>query len=384
MNNKIFMVCAFLLNGKDARTTHILEVYRNLMKFDDIYLFAPRPEKKKMDLQSHNVIFIPCIKSFFKPLFYQFFLFFYLLYYTFKQSPDVIYCRQSGLSISPLLISMIFRIPYIVEVNGLRMEEMEMSDKPKIFIIISKICEKLNFSFAKKIVVVTPSLKTILHDIHNISCDKIEIIQNGANINLFKSLDQTESREKLDIAIKQNYICFIGHLAPWQGVEYLTQAAPRILEVYSNTRFLIVGDGSMKTKWMQFVDELGISENFIFPGIIPYEQVPIYINASDVCVTPKKPIKSGYSPLKLYEYMACGKPVVATRTNGFEIIEKYDAGILINPENSKEFADAIISLLKSKDIRNRMGKNGRELVSKNYSWERVAQKISDVCKNVTV
>lgn len=82
--------------------------------------------------------------------------------------------------------------------------------------------------------------------------------------------------------------------------------------------------------------------------------------------------------------MACGKPVVATRTNGFEIIEKYDAGILINPENSEEFADAIISLLKSKNIRNRMGKNGREFVSKNYSWERVAQKISDVCENVTV
>lgn len=67
--------------------------------------------------------------------------------------------------------------------------------------------------------------------------------------------------------------------------------------------------------------------------MVPYQKVPLYINASDICVTAKKSLKSGYSPLKLYEYMACGKQVVANRVNGFEILEKNKAGILVEPEN---------------------------------------------------
>jgi glycosyltransferase involved in cell wall biosynthesis len=146
-------------------------------------------------------------------------------------------------------------------------------------------------------------------------------------------------------------------------------------------KFLIVGDGIMKTKWIQLVNKLKISDKFIFTGRVPYEAVPLYINTSDICVTPKKPIKSGYSPLKLYEYMACCKPVVATRTNGFEIIEEYNAGILINPKNSKEFADAIKTLLHNNNLRIKYGRNGREYVIKNHSWESVVKKVAALCES---
>jgi len=74
--------------------------------------------------------------------------------------------------------------------------------------------------------------------------------------------------------------------------------------------------------------------------------VPEYINASNVCVVPKIPLKSGHSPLKLYEYMACGKPVVASRISGFEILEQNNAGILVEPENPEKLAKAILKLLK--------------------------------------
>ena len=119
-----------------------------------------------------------------------------------------------------------------------------------------------------------------------------------------------------------------------------------------------------------------------FTGAVSYEKIPLYINAGDVCVVPKIPLKSGYSPLKLYEYMACGRPVIATRTEGFEILEEKNAGLLVNPENSQQFANAIIQLLTDKELGSRMGEHGRTYVVENHSWEIIARRVADVCESV--
>ena len=114
--------------------------------------------------------------------------------------------------------------------------------------------------------------------------------------------------------------------------------------------------------------------------MVPYQKVPQYINASAVCVVLKVEAKSGYSPLKLYEYMACGKPVVATRVSGFDILEECRAGLLVNTGDYQEFANAVTMLLKNGELRRELGKNGRQYVVENQSWESVARKVADVCQ----
>ena len=78
--------------------------------------------------------------------------------------------------------------------------------------------------------------------------------------------------------------------------------------------------------------------------------------------------------------MACGKPVIATNTQDFKALEEYNAGILVDPEKPDEVADAIITLLKYKELREEMGKNGREYVVENRSWEAVAREVVSVMK----
>jgi glycosyltransferase involved in cell wall biosynthesis len=124
-----------------------------------------------------------------------------------------------------------------------------------------------------------------------------------------------------------------------------------------------------------------VSDEFIFTGIVPYEEVSKYISASDICVVPKRQLKSGYSPLKLYEYMACGKPVVASRVEGFTILEQNNAGILVEPENPENIANVIIKLLNDEKLREELGRNGREYVVKNHSWESVAKIVAEVCED---
>jgi len=294
---------------------------------------------------------------------------------------DIIY-RRHGLFHSEYFLGKQFRIPSVEEVNGLNAEVMEVTKQvDTISLRIFDWIERFNIPKADKIIVVTPTLKELLRDDYHVSEDKIVVIENGANTDLFKPMGIMKARKALNLNQDGNYICFVGSLVHYQGIEHLINCAPLVLKECPNTRFLIIGEGQMKKELAELVDQVGIQDKFIFTGSIPYEQVPLYINASDICVTPKKPLKTGYSPLKFCEYMACEKPVIATRTDGFEILEGDGAGLLTNPENPEEFADAIINLLKDEKLREDMGKNGREYVVKNHSWESVAKKVAEVCES---
>jgi len=297
---------------------------------------------------------------------------------------DIIYTRHE-LFDGTYILSRLFRTPLIKEVNGLTTDEMKVSRArhTKYFPlgIIDRV-ERFTLPKADRIIVVTSELKEALHHDYNISRDKIIVIENGANTELFKPIDANKAKEELNLDKSSNYICFVGSFERWQGIEYLINTIPYILEECPLTRLLIVGDGRIKKELIELAEQLGVSDKVIFTGMVPYEKVSLYVNASDVCVVPKKPLKSGYSPLKLCEYMACEKPVVATKTNGFEVLEEHDAGLLINPEDPKEFTNTIVKLLQNKGLRKQMGGNGRKYVVENQSWESVARKVAEVCESV--
>lgn len=177
----------------------------------------------------------------------------------------------------------------------------------------------------------------------------------------------------------------MGNLAPWQGVEYLVKAAPFILSKFPECRFLIVGDGVMKDDLIKLCKELRVEESFIFTGVIAYDRVPLYINASDTCTAPfiiARNAKIGLSPLKLYEYMACGKPVVASNISGVsDVLESSEGGIPILPENPDALAEGILKLLEDPSLRMKLGSKGLSYVTENYSWYSVAKKVNEVCKS---
>jgi glycosyltransferase involved in cell wall biosynthesis len=377
----LFVVYNSYLNSRSGSNTHVTELVANLSTMANVKFFHPK--NKNIEHSIEEMTGVPILNNIYLDvIFYQMSLFVYLAYYCITNKPDVIYNRQDNLSISSLVISKIFRISYIVEVNGLLVDEAIMYNRPSIFIKLLTINENLNYRLCNKIISVTEGVKRGLINLHNLPHDKIVVVNNGANTNLFYPMDQDTSRKKLSLEATKNYICFIGHLAPWQGIEYLIQAAPRILEKKPDTLFLIVGDGIMKNDCVRLADNLNVSDHFLFTGSVPYETVPFYINASDVCVVPKKPLKSGYSPLKLYEYMACGKPIVASNVNGFEILRQIDSGILINPDDSLEFSKTIIKLLSDIPLRKEMGINGRKYVEKHQSWKVVSKKVLTVCKDI--
>jgi Glycosyltransferase len=173
--------------------------------------------------------------------------------------------------------------------------------KLKLFIL------KKALGFSDKIISVTPGIKANLEKDYKIPGEKIVVVSNGANTSLFRPLEQEICRRELGLDFGIPFVCFVGNLAPWQGVEYLIKAASPVISRFPECRFLIVGDGAMKNDLMKLSRELGIEDRFIFTGVIAYDRVPLYINASDICTAPfifARNAKIGLSPLKLYEYMA--------------------------------------------------------------------------------
>lgn len=388
--NNIFLVYYGSFNTKSGSNIHILELLRNLKKYTNIIMFAPG--QKSVDRAITGIKYVPVIdnKYLVQPS-YEFMLSFYLLYSCIKNRPDVLYLRQNSFPFFPILLCKILKIPSIVEVNGIVLDELKVNPNSqsfayRVFSSLALRSEKFNYRHCDRIVSVTDKLRDELVRLYSIPENKICVINNGANTNVFKPLDPGQTKAELQLENSKKYVCFVGHLAGWQGVEFLIHAAPLILKKCPDTHFLVVGDGVMKDKLLEITSSLGLLNKFTFTGRIPYERVPLYINAADVCVAPfikDRNSKIGLSALKTYEYLACGKPIVASSISGVEeLIESSGGGISVTPESPEELADAVVRLLSDEETRAAMGKKGRRYVVENHSWDGVARRILDMCKDI--
>ena len=366
---------------------HIYEVSSNLTKLGHnlVLLKVIQPHKQQLplwvrvDRLSNR---IPVIGTIIAEIYTFMLVFFALVRH--RGRFDIIYRRHNAIN-SEYLLSRLFRIPFVKEVNGLEAEIQEDGDSSSIRARIVGWLERFTMPKADRIIVVTHKLRETLHLDYGIPESKIFVIENGANVDLFKPMNTVKARQELNLNQDDYYVCLVGsNLLSYQGTGRLIGAAPFILERLPDVRFLVVGGSSdsEKQEVIKTVKEAGLADNFIFTGLVPYERVPFYINASDACVVlPSIYLeRAGGSPLKLCEYMACNKPVVTSRRAEYDIVGKANAGLLVDPENPEEVAGAIAKLLENKELRGKMGKNGRRYVVENRSWEIVAEKTVEVCR----
>jgi len=347
----------------------------------------------------------------------EFFRFFYLTFYILKFRPEVIYSREDKWGFSPPLLSFIFKIPYIVEVNGLISEELKRySHYPAWIMWLVVLSEKINYLFAKKIICVAPGIKREIVKRYKVREENLAMISNGANIKLFRPLEncrgrihptrgldksspynkqsklchynfeipdnEIECQKKLGLDENNFYIGFVGYFAPWQGLEILIEAADLVKKQgYSDIKYLIVGDGGGLKKSLQTrVEKYNLKQEISFLGHIDYKNIVYYINAFDVCYLCKKGLSyQSFSPLKLYEYLACGKPVIASRIEGVsEVVEEGRCGYLFDPENATDLAEKIIQAYQERQYLTQLGTNGRKLIEEKYSWRKTAERIMEV------
>ena len=315
----------------------------------------------------------------------------WLFIYLFKvlSQYDVIYVREFYASVIALLPRLLYHKKIIYEINGLANEEQKLKSRSifnRTIVFLIKRAEKMAARNSDQIVSVTPYIARYLIKEFRCRPDRVKVISNGVNTKKFYPVHDknllSQWRERLNIGDGEILIVFIGNLAPWQGIEYLIQVAPFLLKEKKNVKFLIVGEGIWKDKYQMSVSELGLSDYFIFTGMVDHEQIPIYINIADICVLPKRKLKSGYSPIKLYEYMACGKPIISSQAEGLEFIEEEGIGRVIDPENTVSFKEALKDLIQDQKKREAMGERALFIARKRFDWEIKVIEIEKVLKEL--
>jgi len=170
-------------------------------------------------------------------------------------------------------------------------------------------------------------------------------------------------------------VLFVGGLEPRKGLEYLLHAMEFVIDVLPSTRLIAVGKTGFRgtDEWAWFsrlADRLGIGEHMDFNESVDQKTLLGFYSECDVLVLPSK--TEGWG-LSLMEAMACGKPVVASRTGGIpELVRDGTDGILVRPGDVRGLADSIVKLLKDPDLRKEMGRNGMSRV-REFSWDDTAK-----------
>lgn len=207
-----------------------------------------------------------------------------------------------------------------------------------------------------------------------VASDKISINSFGIEFQEFKPRKRaSEIRKELSISAEETVVAFVGRLEPVKGVKYLLKAAETVCRKVKNIRFLVVGDGPLRSKL-----QAGSDARIIFTGW--RNDVADILNASDLLVLPS--LSEGL-PLIILEAYALGKTVVASNVGAVSevVINGYN-GLLVPPENWKSLARAILYLIWNPDIIKYMGKNGKKFVSTKYDWGRIINQYEKIYENL--
>ncbi len=230
--------------------------------------------------------------------------------------------------------------------------------------------------WVNKIIVVAQAIKEIVINEEKVDQNKIEVIYNGVDITNFA--DQPIVSRKSEFGINEGdiVIACVGNLKPVKGHQYLLAALAKIVPENPAVKLLLVGEDGLNGKLQWFADKLNIVKNVNFLG--RRSKVSEILKLSDICVLPS--LSEGMSNAIL-EYMAAGKPVVATKVGGnAEMIEDGFNGILVEKENSVQLQEALLRLLKDPNECVVMGDNGLKRAHEYFSMLRMVNKYEKLYK----
>lgn len=220
-----------------------------------------------------------------------------------------------------------------------------------------------------------------------ISREKIVVAPNGFDPALF-SLPGTENkkhlRKKLLLPENKNIILYTGHLYDWKGASVLAETAKAL----TDRCFVFVG-GTLRDV-ENFSRKYGTIENIIIKGYEPHERIPQYLKSADVLVLPNSrkskdknfALHSEYDtvPIKLFEYMASGTPIVASDLPSIREFLDEESTVFVEADNPKDLESGIEAVLRDSILACRISERAR-VVSAAYTWEMRAEKIINFVEN---
>ncbi len=310
---------------------------------------------------------------------------------TFLRRPDVIIAStpQLFVGLSGWWLGQIRRVPFILEVRDLWPDSITasgMGREGSMPIRALRAVAGFLYRACEHIVVVTPAFREDLVSKWNVPLEKISIVENGVETDLFTP-DGGSDAFKRALGIQGRFVVsYIGTLGLAHGLSTVLEGAAQFQAASPEIVFLFIGEGADKERLLSLTRDKGL-RNVSFLPQQPREKIPSIIRASDVCLVllRKADVFKTVIPTKMLEFMACGRPVIlGVDGQARQVLDEAQAGVFVEPENHVALVQTIKYLYEDVALRQVLGRNGRNYIVEHLSREQTAKLYTTVLEKVAL
>ena len=297
--------------------------------------------------------------------------------------PDFIYERASLYATAGISLARAFGVPLVLEVNAPLAAE-QTTYRATGFAELAAQGERWTLNNADAVLAVSAALREHVLSVGT-APGKVHVLPNGVDVALFHP-------GKADRAVRRKLrldggavLGFVGGLRPWHGVEVLPELLARLSKRHPRLRLVIAGDGQLRRKLESEFHRHGLDQRVTFTGLLQHGEIPAVIRQFDIALAPY-PLHDHdfyFSPLKLFEYLACGVPVVAPRLGQIaEVVSDGKTGLLYPAGDMDALVRSCERLLAKPGLRATLGRAGARLVRREFTWDKNAQRVVDLARGL--
>lgn len=296
-----------------------------------------------------------------------------------KSPPDFIYVRASLHSIAPIALAQETGRPLLVELNAPLVDE-NVAYRSGGNVELATAAERKLLCAADAVFVVSKPLAD-----HAINCgvkpERVHVVANAVDPQLFHpAARDTEFRTSLGIG-DGPILGFVGGLRQWHGVEILPDLLQRLVPNFPQVQLVIVGTGPLERALKQRLVELELSDRVLFMGAVEHDRVANVIREFDLALAPYPQLNHPFyfSPLKLFEYMACGTAVIAANLGQIaEVVEHGSTGLLYEAGNLDELVDRCEQVLYEPSLQQALASAAAKEILENFTWDKNAARVIEI------
>ena len=255
----------------------------------------------------------------------------------------------------------------------------ELMEEKYLSKLVYKI-EKESYPKFNLVIANTPFMKTWSKEM---GANNVIVIPQGVDASIMKKLAKDKELQKnLKISNQDRVVMYLGSIHSISGLPFILNSIPKIIQTIHNFKLLIVGGGIYLENLKNISKKLKIEDKVVFVGYVPYIDIPRYCSLAELCINPFEitDMTNKLSPAKIFDLLACGKPILATPLEGMLYDFPKESNTIIY-ENLQFFPEKMIELLESDSLDN-IGKLGLEYVVKNFTWDIVTKKMLDEFDNM--
>jgi len=386
-NRKLLVISTFYLD-KTLHKTSDLEILLQLAKrgYTPCLMAMRSRSIPQLNKNFHVRIFLIPLRD--KPIIsqvmYTLILFFFLPVYIVLLKPEFIimlpnFCILS--SIASLILSKFTKVKFILDVRSTPVEISGFRGCLQSFAFTISVLLAKKF-FAGMTIITSPMKKEICKK-YKINPDKIGVWTSGVSTTLFDPRNYISEGAKLKtkFGLSKKFVIFYhGSFSATRGLVETIDAINVLRDTYPDVVLFLLGSGPIISELKDLVQKESLQGNVIIHNPVDYAEVPKFVEMSDLCITPlpNHPYWRFQCPLKLLEYLAMEKVVIATDIPAHRsVIGKEKCGLYISSIKPTEIAKSIVYAYHNKDKLKEWGKSGRTIVTEKYTWEKVANDLEN-------